>query len=335
MKTVTDRPDSILVGCQNAWSSHPLMTELQKCGPRLQIQKDDCGGLYRKLDHGELLYAFCSSISLVRNAEFEMALPVGISVDGPSGLALWGFSSNHLHLKECIEERVKQLAEVFKKAQLMKVNNLKQATQNLAEGLAALPPPRLSKFPPLRLTSGYSSWGTLSRLLYRLIFGADAYEALMRMDPAQDFAVDGIDFRLENEALQKRCSYTHWIDLSELWCRITGLPFVSSVLQKKRKTCSCRQNLAEVGELAQMRMQVEPCNYLPDMPPRNQQQQQIDLCSVWKNLSYRLSSEDMRSLQVFLYLAKPIEKKSLEDSAFMLKMLRWQQKDISISGQMA
>lgn len=325
--------ESVSIGCQNSWSFHPLIMELAKYAPRFVVTKDDCAGLYRKLDQGEVQYAFCSSISLVRNADFEMALPVGVSVEGSSGLAIWGLSSAQSQLKDAIDARVKILREVFRSAQVSKATDLKQALQNATELLARIPLPKLDSIPQLRLSTGASSWGTLSRILYKLIFGCEAYESILR-NPI-DTSNPCIDFRVENEALQKRCSYSHLIDLSELWYRITELPFVSSVLQKKRKTCACRPQLSAVSELAEMRMQVEPCNYLPDMLPRNCQQQQIDLGGVWKHLSYRLSLSDIRSLQIFLYLAKPLEKKCLADQAFTLSMMRWQQKETALASQQA
>jgi predicted solute-binding protein len=323
--------EAITIGCQNAWSSHPLMIELAKHAPRIVVSKDDCGGLYKKLDQGELQYAFCSSISLVRNAEFEMALPVGISVEGSSGLAIWGLSSAQSQLKEVIDSRVSILRDIFKTVQITRATDLKAALSQAVDLLAKVPLPRLNSAPQLRLTTGASSWGTLSRITYKLIFGCESYAAMCRSP--LDTSHPCIDFRVENEALTKRCSYSHLIDLSELWYRMTGLPFVSSVLQKKRKTCACRTSLSEASELAEMRMQVEPCNYLPDMLPRNCYSQSIDLSSVWKHVSYRLSNEDIRSLQVFLYLAKPLEKKCLADSAFTLSMMRWRQKETALASQ--
>ncbi|RYZ56938.1 MAG: hypothetical protein EOP07_11295 [Proteobacteria bacterium] len=330
---ITSGTEPVSIGCQNSWSSHPLMMELGKYAPRFVVSKDDCAGLYRKLDQGDLQYAFCSSISLVRNAEFEMALPVGISVEGPSGLAIWGLGTAQSSIKELIDQRVKVLREVFRTAQVAKASDVKIALQNAIELMSRIPLPKFETVPQLRLSTGASSWGTLSRILYKLIFGCEAYDSLVR-NPL-DTSNPCIDFRVENEALQKRCSYSHLIDLSELWFRITELPFVSSVLQKKRKTCACRSQLSEASELAEMRMQIEPCNYLPDMLPRNCQQQQIDLGGVWKHLSYRLSPADIRSLQIFLYLAKPLEKKCLADQAFTLSMMRWQQKESALASQLA
>lgn len=329
MKSVSTSIEPITIGCQNSWSSHPLMMELNKYAPRFIVSKDDCAGLYKKLDQGELQYAFCSSISLVRNADFEMALPVGVSVEGASGLAIWGLSSAQTQLKDVIDSRVKVLREIFRSVHITRATDLKGALQSASELLAKVPVPRLDSVPQLRLTGGASSWGTLSRIAYKLIFGCENYASLCRSP--LDSSNPCIDFRVENEALTKRCSYSHLIDLSDLWYRMTGLPFVSSVLQKKRKTCACRSSMSDASELAEMRMQVEPCNYLPDMLPRNRHSQSIDLSSVWKHVSYRLSNEDIRSLQVFLYLAKPLEKKCLADSAFTLSMMRWQQKETALA----
>ncbi len=339
----TDRQESTLIGCQNSWSSHPLVLELEKYSPRFGLVRDDGAGLNKKLEQGEVALAFCPSISLVRHADFEMALPVGVAVDGGSSLALWGLSNHHIHLKQIIDARVESLREVFRWAQLHKTDNLKQAIVVLNQGLAALPLPRLDSLPTMKIASSSSSWNSLARVLYRLIFGHDAYEALLRHSTNSDTnwssaGEDGpsLDLRIENEALQKRCSFRHYYDLGEMWRNITGLPFVANVLQKNRRhSPNCRSSLAEVFDLAQMRMQVEPCNYLPDILPRNCQQQSIDLCSMWKGVHYRLGTDDLRGLLVFLSLAKPIEKKSVEDEAFTLKMLRWQQREGFLSGQLA
>lgn len=339
----TDRQESTCIGCSNSWSSHPLVLELEKYAPRFQLVRDDGAGLNRKLETGEVAMAFCPSISLVRHADFEMALPVGIAVEGGSSLALWGLSNHHMHLKNIIDARIESLREVFRWAQLHKTDNLKQAMTVLNQGLQGLPLPRLDSLPTMKLATSASSWNSLARVLYRLIFGNEAYESLLRQANSSHLnwnagGEDGpsLDLRIENEALQKRCSFRHYYDLGEMWRTITGLPFVANVLQKnKRNAANCRTSLAEVFELAQMRMQVEPCNYLPDILPRNCQQQSIDLCSMWKGVHYRLGGDDLRGLLVFLTLAKPIEKKCVEDEAFTLKMLRWQQREGFMGGQLA
>jgi predicted solute-binding protein len=339
----TDRQDPTFIGCSNSWSSHPLVQELEKYAPRFQLVRDDGAGLNKKLEQGEVAMAFCPSISLVRHADFEMALPVGVAVEGGSALALWGLSNHHMHLKNVIDARIDALRDVFRWAQFHKTENLKQAMTVLQQGLAGLPVPRLETLPTMRLTPSASSWNVLARVLYRLIFGSEAYDSLQRLCNGSGHNWTGggedgpsLDLRIENEALQKRCSFRHYYDLGEMWRSITGLPFVANVLQKNRRNAAnCRSSLAEVLELAQMRMQVEPCNYLPDILPRNCQQQSIDLCSMWKGVHYRLSGEDLRGLLVFLSLAKPIEKKAVEDESFTLKMLRWQQREGFMSGQLA
>ncbi|RZA11166.1 MAG: hypothetical protein EOP10_33530, partial [Proteobacteria bacterium] len=165
MKSLS-QAEPLTIGCQNSWSSHPLMIELSKYAPRIIVTKDDSAGLYRRLDQGEIQYAFCSSISLVRNADFEMALPVGISVEGTSGLAIWGLSGEQTQLKELIDNRVKILREIFKSVQLSRATDLKAALAQAAELLAKIPVPKLPAVPQLRLSTGASSWGTLSRIAY-------------------------------------------------------------------------------------------------------------------------------------------------------------------------
>ena len=213
--------------------------------------------------------------------------------------------------------------------------NSQQCKSLLQEQFLATPPPRLEPIPLLRMGQGSSSWSSLSRLMYRLLFGVEAYNSMVLaqsvIQSPSDVGEDGLEFRVENEALQKRCSFAHIIDLAQLWREMSGLPFVSTILQKhKRVEGNCPSQLAESLELAQMRMRVEPRAYFPDMLPRNCQQQSIDLCSVWKGMSYRLDQEDLRSLLIFLHFCKPLEKKSLEDETFTLKMLRWQQREANL-----
>lgn len=343
MKNLSDRPEQALIGCQTYWSSHPQIVELEKYTSRLSIMKDDCNGLYRRLEQGELHYAFCSSISLARNADFEMALPLGIAHNGPSALAYWGISNSRIYLKDYIEERSQKLREAFRAVQLNRTENLKQGAQQLLETIEGLPVAKCEAIPLIRFSNGATSWSALSRLLYKLLFGSEAYEVVNRFQAGTGSSCNAtetemhLELRMENDALQKRCSYPATIDLPEIWRSISGLPFVSTVLQKTRRAGqqNCRASLAEVTELAQMRMQIEPCTYLPDMLPRNAQQQNIDLCSLWKSLNYRLGTDELRSLLVFLYLARPLEKKGVEDEAFTLKMLRWQQRGSSLTSLMA
>ncbi|MFY7929775.1 MAG: hypothetical protein ACOVS5_12965 [Oligoflexus sp.] len=340
MKMPLERTDQTIVACQNYWSFLPLSTELEKYGPRFGMVRDDCAGVYRRLDQGEVHFAFCSTISLARNADFEMALPVGVVHESSNGLAYWGLIHSLPGFKDYVGERIQALRDIFRWAQLSRTDNLKQALQAAIDEVQNLPRPRLESVPLIRFNNGYTSWSVLSRLMYKLLFGSEAFETMLRLGSSnvpgegQEFQME---LKVENEALQRRCSYRSVIDLADLWRSMTGMPFVSSILQKTRRcqAQNCRSSLAGITELAEMRMQVEPCNYLPDMLPCNTQQQTIDLCGVWRSLSYRLTAEDLRSLLVFLYLAKPLEKKGLEDEAFTLKMLRWQQREAGLPSLMA
>ncbi len=333
MRIQTERKAGLKVGCQSYWSSHPLVVELERSTPGLSFVRDDCAGLFRRLEAGEVDYAFCSSISLLRNNDFEMAFPLGVSHRGPGHAAVWGLSNAQAHVLSYIHERTATLREQFRATQLAKTENLKQGIRSFRELFLATPVPRLELVPLMRMSTGSSSWSCLSRLLYRLIFGVDAYNSLVLaqnvLSSPQDLGDDGIELRIENDALQKRCSFPHVVDLAQVWREITGLPFVSTILQKNRRfpEVFAPSRFSECLELAQMRMQVEPCTYYPDILPRNTQQQAIDLCTLWKGLGYRLDHDDLRSLLIFLYFCKPLEKKSLEDEVFTLKMLRWQQRE--------
>src|SRR6478735_2121811 len=148
----TDQQESsTFIGCSKSWSSHPLVLELEKYTPRFHLVRDDGAGLNRKLEQGEVAMAFCPSISLVRHVDFEMALPVGVAVEGGSSLALWGLSNHNMHLKQIIDARIESLREVFRWAQLHKTENLKHAMTILNQGLASMPSPRLESLPTMKL----------------------------------------------------------------------------------------------------------------------------------------------------------------------------------------
>lgn len=327
-----------VIGCPLSWSFHPLACELEKRNQQIQIQREETSSLLKQLESGQLASAFVPTMSLVRQQDFEMALPLGIALDGPSGLALWGLTSQNMGLKVFIDQRLEYLRELFRSHHIARSDNLKQSIKNLEAQLGEQAWPKHLPPPMMKVGASASSWNALAKLLYRLVFGPDAYESWLRVHTHVPASEEGnfLDLRIDNEALQKRCSFRFYYDLSEIWRNLSGLPFVSHVLQKPKDSpqLACR-SVQELLDLAQMRMQVEPCTYLPDLIPRNCQGQGLDLCLLWKSLRYRLEQQDIRSILVFLRMVKPLEKKCLEEEAFTLKMLRWQGREALFQQQFA
>lgn len=329
MKTQEDFiPEGEGVACSTTWTLLPFCREFEKSNRSL-FRKDGQGYLCEVLSGQNVSMAFCSPDRLLKNSEFELALPVGEVLSGPTSLAYLTME-NCSEFKAKLAPRIRELKEIFNQANIAKSDDLRQSAQFIWDASKTLAEPRLNQVPYLNLNGGCGSYSTLARILYSLIFGSSAYETNeMRQGSGGSLEGHELELRQGNEALIKRSSFHSVIDLVELWTELTQLPFVASVLQKSRKNPKpgAKQFVVKAAELAQAKMKVEPSSYLPDIPPLNSQKQNIDLSLMWKNINYRLVSEDFRSLLFYLQMARPLIKKSMDDDTFKIKMIRWQERE--------
>lgn len=316
------------LACSSALTLLPFCKEYERSSESL-IRKEGQGTLSGLLSSHDVGMAFCSPDRLLKNSDFELALPVGEVITGPSNLAFLSIE-NCAEFKGKLATRLRDLKDIFQQANIGKSDDLRSASQYIWDASKTLAEPRFRHVPYLNLNGGCGSYATLARILYRLLFGNSAYETNEMMQGGSG-SMQGVDLELRqgNEALLKRSNFNSVIDLVDIWSELTQMSFVASVLQKSKRnpTPLSKQAVVKAAELAQAKMKVEPSGYLPDIAPMNGQSQKVDLANVWKHVNYRLVSEDFRSLMFYLHLARPLVKKAMDDAAFKIKMIRWQERD--------
>ena len=276
--------DGAVLACDSGWTMFPFSREFARSNQSLLLNstQSQVGSLLSAHDVG---LAFCSPERLLRNSDFELALPIGEVLTSScqlAYLALEGEGDEVEELKGYVSKRIEFLKEIFSQVGRRRYDDPRAASLLIWNECAVLEKPISFKVPTLRLPVACDSYTTLARMMYRLLFGVTAYESnerLLTSGGGYD-THDGVRLELKsgNDALVKRSQYYSVIDLIDLWWELTEEPFIASVLQKsKRAPVRVSQLIVQAAELAQARMKVEPSNYLPDIVPLNCHGGAIDL----------------------------------------------------------
>lgn len=331
MQNPTDHKSCVL-GHSEAWSLNPLLAEFRRLEQNVQLvaaaRKDIEKGL---LDHSFDI-GLCASTSLLHQQSLELAMPLGKSVRGPSGLSYLVIHSDDGQLIDEISTRVAKLQKLFRQGPN---HNIKALAEAVWSGSAEVSSGALKLAPFLKLQPCASAWSQLARLIYRLLFGQDAF-ALNEMRQKQngiladDTQESYLELKCGDAAISQRRKYQHSVDLSGLWSTLTELPFVSTIALKHKKTPYTsipRQALYMAADLAQAKMRVEPSSYLPELSLKTFGGQLLDLSHLWRKVNYRLGGEEVKSLRLLMHLLRPLERQGLSDERFHLEMVRWQQRD--------
>ena len=334
MKTETTPHSSAVIACPSTWAFLPLKEELAKTSAKNDLRVEDVITIKAHMQKNEIDLAPCPSTCLFSNPNFELALPMGLSTKGSMHDAYIGFNESTFDLPLRISERIQQIKDIFYDTNIAGSSNLKMTTDLIWKRVAALPKIADIKDPPkLRFLNAGSPQIALARLFYRLIWGEESCSTNDMYNTGMGSALNGyigerLDLLSGNQGLLKKCNYPKVFDLGELWYELTGLPFVSSVWQKlKSNTTTIPKNrISQACELAQARMKVEPTSYYPEIMPQCTHEDEIDLGAYWKNISYKLGSNEIRGLLFFLQMIHPLEKQT-HDESFTVKMIRWQERE--------
>ncbi|MFW7380997.1 MAG: hypothetical protein ACOH5I_19430 [Oligoflexus sp.] len=324
---------SYAVGCVSYWSFLPLVTELRRTPGLLDLRIDHPSHLCSLVEEQDLDLGFCSVTSLATRSDLELALPLGEAIYGSYGPAYISLCESGPDMQKEIEQRLAAVKEVFQQFSIqngcdssLSVDALWDALRNLEKSWTRLAP-------DLKLCgTKASAYTSLGKLIYRILFGEAAWESLDIQGGSSQFSASGasLELRCGNEAMTKRCCHAYTLDLVDTWYNLTHLPFVPHVLLKSQRlhlTQNTKNQILKASELAQAKMHVEPATYLPDLQPVNQHGNIIDLGMIWKHVSYRLNSDCLKSVRLFLQLVRPFEKRRDTDESFRLKMIRWQQRE--------
>lgn len=314
------------------WNLLPLRVELsrQQYGDII-VRTGLPSSVNQWLQEGSIDLAPCSSVCLVSKSDFEMALPLGVTSNGPVKSVYLGLYHEHEPILERITALKRSLQEIFLHGQTLHGFDCRNIAKYVWANINELPPIASQLAPPLKLTSASASGAALTKILYYIWFGKEAYDNLV----SRNFSTTAsgrrpIELLIGDEALIQKRNFYKTLDLGAIWKDLTGLPFVYAVWQS-RGAClnGWRRKILAAGELAESRMKVSPSSYLPDHPALDCQGKPISLSDYWKVINYKLGPQDFKGLLIFLCLTRHLQAIPLGE-AFAVKLMRWQ--EISQSG---
>lgn len=310
------------------WNLLPLKAELmrQKYG-NMNLTTGYPSVVNQWLIDGQIDIAPCSSVCLVSQQDFEMALPLGIVSSGPAKSVYLGFSHEHEASYEHILSLKISLQEIFHQAQSLHGCNSRKIAAFIWSAVKELPKPASdSIIYPLKFSAQSATSAALSRIFYRFWFGEEAYETYLGRSYSSKPSFDRkpIELMIGDEALLRKRLFYKTLDLGAYWKDISGLPFVFAVWQSKGACLNgWRRKILSAGELAETRMKVEPGAYLPQIIPADEQGKPINLPDYWKNIYYRLGPQEFKGLLIFLCLTRQLQSIPLGES-LVSKLMRWE-----------
>ncbi len=174
-----------------------------------------------------------------------------------------------------------------------------------------------SKYPLKKLegkTISISSHSATSALLLKVIF--EKFEGVevgkyVQVDPPvgegsrEDALLQGFDASLligDAALKENRLSHNHVYDLGTLWSAHTGLPFVYALWTARKDLTEPRKKLLQM-----LTSQVIKVGYLvkfaypalAPLAPQSAWMAESELISYWENLSYELTSDHLKSMELF------------------------------------
>lgn len=293
------------------WNLHPLKTELHNLGLRdLDMESGVPTEVNRLLASGKVSVAPCSSVCLALNTDLNLALPLGVACEDTVDSVYLGSRVESTQLHQLIRERHRKASQLLEDLLESGFDIRTKAQKFLEISNSELSAPEV--LPAIRLSRASATSVMLCRVLYRLWFGQNAYEAACRLGyisenpPVTDERFT-LDLVIGDEALARRGEFHKIYDLGSIWADLTGLPFVYACWQSSRKVpSSVSQILMKAAERAEAKMKVQPKAYLPDMPLLDDKGRVINLEDYWSKIYYRLGLREYKSLTFFLSLVKTI-----------------------------
>ncbi|MEZ4741244.1 MAG: MqnA/MqnD/SBP family protein [Bdellovibrionota bacterium] len=334
MSHVNAKPsvDRILLGWIPYWNMLPFYRELSRNGENIQFVTGSPVQINSHLKEGKVKIAPSSSVCLLTDARSEIAVPYGVSCDGPVQSVYIGFQHEHEEVFAYIESRLLQIRGLYRQAHQMHGFDVRKISQFMWEAASILPKPACELIPTICMSKSSASSVILAKILYKLCFGDNAFTQLCE----RDSSIGNLSIRaplevvIGDEALMRKTSFYKILDLGEAWKLVTDLPFVFSIWQCHGEFLNgWRRRICKCGELASAKMKVEPTSYFPDSLPVDENGRPINLASYWANINYKLGPKEFKGLSLFLSLARDL-KPQLASQVDLVKLLRWQ--DFGING---
>lgn len=311
------------------WNLRPLYKELQaELSHANTLEKGNPTDINRLMAEGQIDLAPCSSVCLALNPSQELALPLGVACDGHVLSVYLGVKSENSALVSLIANRQEIISEALSSLSSLGTMDIRKKAELLLEKT------RMSEFnvadlPNVKLSTASATSVMLTRIFYRLWFGAESYELACKLGKISENPISSsaatFELVIGDEALAKRRQYYHILDLGSLWKDLTELPFVYATWQSRKKIDPIiKKVIMAAAEKAEARMKIEPRVYNLEMPPLDDMGKVIDLEEYWQKIYYRLGKREMKALTFFLSLAKTLHPVESAD-AITIKIMHLQE----------
>jgi chorismate dehydratase len=324
-----DAVSPLTLGWIPYWNLRPLRIELQRLwGDSLKLIKGHPSEINRLMESGEISCAPSSSINLLLNPNLEIALPAGVAATGEVLSVYLTLPAEFAHFQAAFHSRTAELRAIFQSGLEQFPEENRKAAKYIWQRCDQLRP-LMSEPPRLTLSGASASGAMLSRILYRMYFGLDAYNLQAAEDIHHGAGMSSqgaMRLVIGDQALIERPNYSKVLDLGAWWFELTGLPFVFAVWQQSKGSAATplRSKLMECVNRAQAKMKVEPTEYLPSPLPLDVTGRAVDLANYWKCINYRLGMHEMQSMLVFFALSRSFLNAELAQTS-AVRIVRWRE----------
>jgi predicted solute-binding protein len=282
----------------------------------------------KRLVEGKVQIAPCSSIGLVKYPGLDIAVPLGVVGNRRVKSVYLGLKGKAV---EALSERLDQRLPILKGELLDCTETLPGKPRQIAtmfwKSLDQIYPEKCQIPYQIRFSSHSESSVALAKLFLRMFLDYPTHKSLQTIATHSHNDHGSIELVIGDEALQREKEFQKTIDLGAFWYEWTGMNFVFAVWQGQdiQLPASVQQKLLACAEASEVKMKFPSNSYLVDsyrsdgMP--------IDLIDYWKAINYRLHSQDLTSLMLYLCMAKPFVSEALSES-LIVKMHRWKDRAI-------
>lgn len=311
------------------WNLLPLQYELARTlGRDVEFLNGTPAQVNKLLADGQVVVAPCSSVCLVKNASNEIVMPVGVASNGPVQSVYLGIKEDN-GVFETVRKRQHLLKDVFAAAAQKHSGDVRKMSDSVFGYASSLESEKLAYTPGLCMTPASAASANLAKVLYRLWFGAEAYELMVERRLSRgggrgEYTCD-MELLIGDEALTKRPLYKFVIDLGEVWKDLTALPFVFAVWQSggKQVPPALKAKVMEAAELAQARMRIEPSVYLQNEVSSDIHGRPVDLAAYWRVIQYRLTAAHFKGLALYLSLVRQLNPTIVSPNA-LTNIMKWE-----------
>lgn len=324
------------IGWINYLNLHPLKCELEK-----KISSHDFRfGVPREINllirNGEACLGPASSISLLKHESMEQALPLGITARGAIKSVYLGMNGPVCELVHELAPRFALIKEIFEHCFITHPYFGREFSNTFWKEIEDLPASSFD-WTKRHLKIKFSEQSETSVILSKIFLRSVLFSKVKNREELNQFVntsstTDGgtIELLIGNDALKKKSSFKHILDLGSFWSFVSGLPFVFAVWQKSKGSkipVSLAEKILKSGLDAQFKMSSSPQLYINEALLQSHEIAENQLVDYWKLIDYVLEPKDMESLNAFFSLGSVFLEKY--DLNYCGKLAKWREKIVA------